>query len=88
MVGYVMFIWSHLSYETIYGSLLLLHALITCVTIGKGNFGIVFHGIYFAEDDEMEGDKVAIKTMSRIEDIHSIELFLREGNIDLFIRYA
>lgn len=39
----------------------------------------MFHGLYLADDNQVDGVKVAIKTMSRIEDIHSIELFLREG---------
>ncbi|XP_039266906.2 hepatocyte growth factor receptor-like isoform X1 [Styela clava] len=47
--------------------------------IGKGNFGMVFHGTYYPADGVTDRVRVAIKTMSRIEDYHSIELFLKEA---------
>jgi len=51
---------------------------------GKGHFGTVYHGEYLsASVSEVTGNnvhmKVAVKTLSRIEDLQAVEHFLREG---------
>nr|CAB3263761.1 hepatocyte growth factor receptor [Phallusia mammillata] len=52
--------------------------------IGKGHFGTVYHGEYVSSEiSEISGNpihvKVAVKTLSRIEDRDSVQHFLREG---------
>ena len=51
--------------------------------LGKGHFGTVYHGEYITNKVDPDGNpiqkKVAIKTLSRIEDMDAIEGFLREG---------
>ncbi|XP_078495964.1 hepatocyte growth factor receptor [Ciona intestinalis] len=52
--------------------------------IGKGHFGTVYNGEYItSEINKLNGNpikrKVAIKTLSKIEDTESVEKFLKEG---------
>uniref|UniRef100_H2YEW1 Protein kinase domain-containing protein n=1 Tax=Ciona savignyi TaxID=51511 RepID=H2YEW1_CIOSA len=52
--------------------------------IGKGHFGTVYHGEYITTQiSKLNGNpinrKVAIKTLSRIEDTKAVEKFLQEG---------
>ena len=55
----------------------------TFVSAGKGHFGTVYHGEYTENVADADGNavirKVAVKTLSRIEDMDSVEAFLHEG---------
>ncbi|XP_003936696.2 macrophage-stimulating protein receptor [Saimiri boliviensis] len=45
--------------------------------IGKGHFGIVYHGEYI--DEAQNRIQCAIKSLSRITEVQQVEAFLREG---------
>ena len=51
---------------------------------GRGHFGTVYHGEFIRNEIDAEGNKVrqkvALKTLSRIEDMDAVEAFLREGD--------
>lgn len=54
------------------------------IGLGKGHFGTVYHGEYITNQTDADGksihEKVALKTLSHIEDVDSVEGFLREGD--------